>query len=84
MKTSRYAACWLRLDGFVFWKGRAASGKSEGIKQRLCVLGECALDGYGQIFFPAIGRAGKSARHLDFLPDQYVDTPPQDELGLEL
>ena len=56
----------------------------EGIKQRLCVLGECALEGYGQIFFPAIGRAGKSARHLDFLPDQCVDTPPQDELGLEL
>jgi len=72
------------LTGLCFGKVGAASGKSEGIKQRLCVLGECALDGYGQIFFPAIGRAGKSARHLDFLPDQYVDTPPQDELGLEL
>ena len=24
MKTSRYVACWLRLDGFVFWKGNFA------------------------------------------------------------
>jgi hypothetical protein len=27
MKISRYVACWLRLDGFVFWKGRPDSGK---------------------------------------------------------
>src|SRR4029077_423022 len=39
MKTFRYAACWLRLDEFVFWKGNFALTQVAFIRS----LGECQV-----------------------------------------